>query len=66
MKKQLLRQADGSPWIAIAGEAHNSSASDAVYMSGIWEKAEELGLNTLLLPVSWELIEPEENRFELT
>ena len=33
MKKQLLRQADGSPWIAIAGEAHNSSASDAVYMS---------------------------------
>ena len=66
MKKQLLRQADGSPWIAIAGEAHNSSASDAVYMSGIWEKAEELGLNTLLLPVSWELIEPEENRFEFT
>lgn len=61
--RKLLLQADGKPWIAIAGEVHNSSSSDAGYMAEIWEKAEELGLNTLLLPVSWELIEPEENQF---
>lgn len=54
---------DGKPFIAIAGEAHNSSSSNAEYMLGVWEKAKEQGLNTLLLPVSWELIEPEEGTF---
>lgn len=44
MKKQLLRQADGSPWIAIAGEAHNSSASDAVYMSWNLGKGRRTGI----------------------
>lgn len=61
--RKLLLQADGKPWIAIAGEVHNSSSSNATYMAGIWEKAKELGLNTLLLPVSWEQIEPREDQF---
>lgn len=62
--EKILLQADGKPFIAIAGEAHNSSSSDTDYMVRVWEKAGELGLNTLLLPVSWELIEPQENQFE--
>ena len=53
----------GKPYIAIAGEVHNSSASSLVYMEHVWEKAEKLGLNTVLLPVSWELLEPEEGTF---
>lgn len=61
-RKSLL-QADGKTWIAIAGEVHNSSSSNASYMEEIWKKAKELGLNTLLLPVSWELIEPKEDQF---
>ena len=63
MKNRKLLQADGKPWIAIAGEVHNSSSSNAAYMTKIWEKAKELGLNTLLLPVSWEQIEPREDQF---
>ncbi|MCI8713848.1 MAG: DUF5597 domain-containing protein [Ruminococcus sp.] len=55
---------NGKPWIAIAGEVHNSNSSDPAYMEGVWEQAQKLGMNTLLLPMSWELVEPEEGRFE--
>ncbi len=62
--KRTVFTVEGKPFIAIAGEAHNSSSSSGDYMVGVWEKAKELGLNTVLLPVSWELVEPEEDRFE--
>lgn len=52
------------PFIAIAGEVHNSNSSNAGYMEQVWNKAETLGMNTLLLPVSWEMIEPEEGNFD--
>lgn len=51
----------GRPFIMLAGEVHNSNASSLAYMERIWEQAEALGMNCLLLPVTWELIEPEEN-----
>lgn len=57
---------DEKPFIMIAGEVHNSSASNAVYMEEIWEKADVLNLNTVLLPVYWEMIEPEENSFDFS
>lgn len=52
------------PFIALAGEVHNSNSSSPDYMEGVWDKAQNLGMNTLLLPVSWELTEPEEGRFD--
>jgi len=54
------------PCILLAGEVHNSSSSSLQYMEKVWEKAAELGMNCLLLPVSWELIEPEENRYDFS
>ena len=54
------------PFIAIAGEVHNSDSSSPEYMEQIWKIADELGMNTLLLPVSWEMIEPEEGSFDFT
>ncbi|MBQ1346640.1 MAG: DUF5597 domain-containing protein [Erysipelotrichaceae bacterium] len=54
---------DGRPFYAVAGEVHNSDSSSLEYMEGIWKIADELGLNTLLLPVSWELIEAAEGDF---
>lgn len=33
-------------------------------MKGIWERVEALGLNTVLLPATWELVEPVEGRFD--
>ena len=64
--KRTVFTVDGKPFIAIAGESHNSSSSDAAYMQGVWDKAEEEGLNTLLLPVTWELTEPVEGQFDFT
>ena len=61
--KRTVLTADGKPFIAIAGEVHNSSSSSAEYMESVWKRAEELGLNTLLLPVTWELMEPVEGQF---
>jgi Domain of unknown function (DUF5597)/Beta-galactosidase len=55
---------DGKPFIALAGEVHNSSASSALYMETVWDRAEALNLNTLISPAYWELVEPEEGRFD--
>lgn len=52
------------PFIMLAGEVHNSNSSSVEYMEGVWKKALELGMNTLLVPVTWELIEPQEGSFD--
>lgn len=61
---QLL--VDGEPFVALAGELHNSSASDLTYMAGIWDRLERSGLNTVILPVSWELVEPVEGQYDFS
>jgi hypothetical protein len=57
---------DGRPFIMLAGEVHNSSSSSLQYMEPVWKKAEALGMNCLLLPVTWELVEPEEGQFDFS
>ena len=54
------------PFYAVAGEVHNSDSSSVEYMENIWKIADDLGMNTLLLPVSWELCEPEEGCFDFS
>lgn len=54
------------PFILLAGEAGNSNSSSVSYMEGVWKKAESLGMNTLLLPVTWELLEPQEGVFDFS
>ncbi|MEV5027041.1 DUF5597 domain-containing protein [Paenibacillus sp. LPE1-1-1.1] len=63
-RKEHLLVDQGRPFIMLAGEVHNSSSSSAEYMEPIWEKAVRLGMNSLLLPVTWEMIEPEEGVFD--
>ncbi len=55
---------DGKPFIMLAGEVHNSDASSPDYMERIWKIADELGMNSVLLPVTWEMIEPAEGEFQ--
>ena len=57
---------DGKPFLVLAGELGNSSSSSAEYMRPIWPKLAALNLNTVLMPVYWELIEPSEGKFEFT
>ncbi|MDQ8735622.1 DUF5597 domain-containing protein [Paenibacillus sp. LHD-38] len=56
---------DGKPYIALAGEIHNSSSSDLDYMKQkVWPNLRGLHLNTVILPVYWELLEPKEGEFD--
>src|SRR6266480_7046111 len=57
---------DGKQFLILGGELHNSSSSNIEYMRPIWERLVALKLNTVLAPVSWELIEPEEGVFDFT
>lgn len=57
-------QINGKPFLMLAGEVHNSNASSLAAMEPVWVKAEQLCLNTVLLPVSWELVEPVEGQFD--
>ena len=61
--KNILMVED-RPFIMISGDVHNSNSSSVEYMEQVWDKAEELGMNSLLLPVTWEMIEPEEGLFD--
>jgi len=54
----------GKPFTMLAGELHNSSASSLEYMEDVWDRLEKTPMNAVLLPVTWELLEPEEGRFE--
>jgi hypothetical protein len=57
---------DGQPFLMLAGELHNSSASSIAYMTPIWDKLAALHLNTVIGTVSWELLEPREGQFDFT
>jgi len=55
---------DGQPFVMLAGELHNSSSSSLDYLAPIWPRLTALRLNTVIASISWELVEPEEGRFD--
>ncbi|MBN1935887.1 MAG: DUF5597 domain-containing protein [Anaerolineae bacterium] len=57
---------DGKPFVMLSGEIHNSSSSSLEYMEPIWDKLKSMRLNTVILPLYWELIEPVEGEFDLS
>ncbi len=57
----------GRPFFALGGELHNSSASSLDYMeTNIWPNLTDLNMNTVILPLYWECVEPEEGQFDFT
>src|SRR5271157_3891277 len=57
---------DGKPFLALAGELLNSSATSVEYMKPVWPKLVEAKLNTVLAGVSWNQIEPQEGKFDFS
>ena len=55
---------NGKPFLMLAGELHNSSLSSAEYMREVWPNMNAMNINTLLGSVTWEMIEPEEDKFD--
>ena len=57
---------DGKPFLILGGELHNSSSSSLEYMKPIWPQLAAMNLNTVVTPLSWELIEPAEGKYDFT
>lgn len=43
---------NGKPFIMLAGELHNSSASTTEYLNSLWTPLKALNLNTVLAPIA--------------
>src|SRR5262249_48294627 len=57
---------DGRPFLIRGGELGNSSASNLEYLAPYWTKFVALRMNTILTPIYWDLLEPEEGKFDFT
>src|SRR6187431_1243645 len=56
----------GKPLLMRGGELGNSTATNPTYLQQYWPRLKALNLNTLLVPVYWDLIEPQEGRFDFS
>jgi len=69
----LLRQGattrlivDGKPYLALAGELNNDSATSLEYVNRLWPRIVEAKINTVLAGVSWNQIERQEGKFDFS
>ena len=54
------------PFLILGGELGNSSAASVEDIEQIFPKLQRIGLNTVLVPAYWDLIEPVEGAFDFT
>lgn len=56
---------EGKPFLILAGELGNSTG-EPEFLRPYWPKLASLHLNTLLVPIYWDVLEPEEGKFDFT
>jgi len=56
---------DGQPFLVRGGELGNSSG-EPDFLRPAWPKLQAMNLNTVVAPVYWDVIEPQEGRFDFT
>lgn len=55
------------PFFLRSGEIHNSNASNPTFMEEkLWPALKGLNMNSVIVPVYWELIEPEEGKYDFS
>src|ERR1035437_4309368 len=57
---------DGMPYLALAGELNNDSATSLAYMEHVWPRLVQAKINTVLAGVSWNQIERQEGKFDFS
>lgn len=57
---------DGKPFVVLGGELGNSSASSPADIARIFPKLQRMNLNTVLVPVYWDMVEPIEGDFDFS
>lgn len=66
VKKGLRSQIEvkGEPMLILGGELSNSAATSTDDIDSLMPRLAKMGLNTVLVPAQWDLIEPEEGKFD--
>ncbi|MDO4292411.1 MAG: DUF5597 domain-containing protein [Eubacteriales bacterium] len=58
---------DNEPFLMLGGELHNSASSSLLFMEKeVWPNIRPYGLNTVILPLAWESVEPVEGTFDFS
>jgi len=60
-----LLEVDGAAFLIRGGELGNSSAERA-FLSPYWPKFQAMGLNAIVAPIYWDVVEPVEGQFDWT
>ena len=62
--KQMV--VDGKPFLMLGSEWSNSASASAELARPVWPRLARMNVNTSILAVSWEIIEPEEGKFDFS
>ena len=61
---RAMLEVNGKPMLILGGELSNSAATSVEDIDEVIPRMKAIGLNTLLVPAQWDLIEPEEGKFD--
>ncbi|MBQ6577695.1 MAG: DUF5597 domain-containing protein [Bacteroidales bacterium] len=56
----------GQPFLMLSGELHNSTSSTEYYLAPAMAAAKEMKLNSVIVTVEWDLVEPERGQYDFS